>query len=211
VEYLHTVYEKDVIDEMIFHSSSMTKADMLAVLESYHASIRRLLLKGFRVLTPMAQYGVSIKGNFVDQSDGFDTSRHRLEPRVSPSRELRQAIMNQVPVEKEMATVQQPSLIQYLSLSNGHTGNTLIPGGMGKLLGKELRYDPDDPEQGLFLIAADKSEQRLSSDGIIMPGSLVFMIPAELAPGNYRLEVRVRVDEETLSSGRLKDVLTVAP
>jgi hypothetical protein len=82
---------------------------------------------------------------------------------------------------------------------------------MGKLLGKHLRYDPDDPEQGLFLIAADKSEQRLSSDGIIMPGSLVFMIPAELTPGNYRLEVRVRVDEETLSSGRLKDVLTVAP
>ena len=59
------------------------------------------------------------------------------------------------------------------------------------------------------MIAADKSEQCLSSDGIIMPRSLVFMIPAELAPGAYRLEVRVRVDEETLSSGRLKQVLTV--
>jgi hypothetical protein len=37
------------------------------------------------------------------------------------------------------------------------------------------------------------------------------MIPAELAPDYYRLEARVQVDEETLSSGRLKDVLTVAP
>ena len=189
----------------------MTRADMLAVLESYHASIRRLMLKGYRVLTPMAQYGVSIKGNFVDQGDGFDTSRHRLEPRVGPSRELRQAIKNQVPVEKEMAAVQQPILAQYLSLSNGHTGHTLIPGGMGKLIGKQLRYDPDDLEQGIFLVAADRSEQRLSGDGIIMPRSLVFMIPVELAPGDYRLEVRIRVDEKTLSSGRLKDVLTVAP
>jgi hypothetical protein len=60
------------------------------------------------------------------------------------------------------------------------------------------------------LIVADKSEQRLSSDEIIVPGSLVFMIPAELAPGAYRLEVRVRVDEETLSSGRLKRTLTAA-
>ena len=34
VEYLHTVYEEDVIDEMIFHSSSMTKADMLAALNA---------------------------------------------------------------------------------------------------------------------------------------------------------------------------------
>lgn len=102
VEYLDTVYEEDVIDEMIFHSSSMTKADMLAVLENYHASIRRLMLKGYRVLTPIAQYGVSIKGNFVNQGDGFDTSR-----------ELRQAIMNQVPVEKEMAAAQQPILVQY--------------------------------------------------------------------------------------------------
>jgi len=184
---------------------------MLAVLESYHASIRRLIMKGFRVVTPMAQYGLSVKGNFENQGDGFDSSRHRVEPRVGPSRDLRQVIMNQVPVEKETATVPQPILFQYLSLSNGHTDNTLIPGGMGKLIGKHLRYDPEDPEQGLFLIAADKSEQRLSGDGIILPSSLVFMIPAKLVAGSYRLELRVRVDEETLNPGRLKDVLKVAP
>ena len=61
-----------------------------------------------------------------------------------------------------------------------------------------------------LLIGADKSGQRLSSDGIILPGSLVFMIPANLVAGSYRLELRVRVDEETLNSGRLKDVLIVA-
>jgi hypothetical protein len=37
------------------------------------------------------------------------------------------------------------------------------------------------------------------------------MIPAELVPGSYRLELRVRIDEETLNSGRLKDVLRVVP
>jgi hypothetical protein len=100
--------------------------------------------------------------------------------------------------------------VQYLSLSNGHTPNTLTPGGMGKLIGERLRYEPSDPAQGLFLIAADGSERRLPTDGVILPGSVVFMIPADLAPGAYRLEVRVRFEPETLSLGRLKDVLTAA-
>ena len=56
--------------------------------------------------------------------------------------------------------------------------------------------------------AAAKSERRLSTDGIIMPGSLVFLIPADLASGSYRLEVRVRFNGSDISAGRLKDVLT---
>lgn len=209
IEYLDTIYEEDIIDEMMSYNSAMTKADHLAVLENYHAAIRRKLLQGFRVLTRSAQFGLSIKGNFDNQGDGFDPSRHRVEPQVNISPELRHALTNQVPVEKQLALTPQPLLAQYLSLSNGHTPNTLIPGGMGKLIGQRLRYDPTDPTQGLFLIAADGSERRLPTDGVIQPSSIIFIIPADLASGAYRLEVRVRFNPEILSTGRLTDVLTL--
>jgi hypothetical protein len=210
VEYLDTIYEEDIIDEMMSYNSAMTKADTIAVLENYQAAIKRKVLQGFRVMTRCGQYGVTIKGNFTNQGDGFDPSRHRVEPQINLSPQLREAITNQITVEKVLAPVRQPMPVQYLSLSNGHTPNTLIPGGMGKLIGERLRYEPADPEQGLFLLAANGSERRLPTDGMIMPGSLVFMIPADLAPGAYRLEVRVRFDAATFSTGRLKDVLTAA-
>lgn len=210
VEYLDTIYEEDIIEEMMSYNSAMTRADTLAVLEMYQAAIKRKLLQGFRVMTRSGLYGVGIKGNFTSQGDGFDPSRHRLEPVIAVSSELRQAITNQIPVEKALAPAQQPMPVQYLSLSNGQTPNTLIPGGMGKLIGERLRYDPGDPTQGIFLLDNNHSERRLPTDGIIMPGSLVFMVPADLTPGTYRLEVRVRFDEATLSVGRLKPSLTTA-
>lgn len=210
VEYLDTIYEEDIIEEMMSYNSAMTRADTLAVMENYQAALKRKLLQGFRVMTRNGLYGVSIKGNFTDQGDSFDPSRHRIEPVIAVSPELRQAITNQIPVEKILAAVPQPQPVQYLSLSNGHTPNTLIPGGMGKLIGERLRYDPADPEQGIFLIAANNTERRLPTDGIIMPGSLVFLVPTDLTPGTYRLEVRARFDAEDLSVGRLKNGLTVA-
>lgn len=210
VEYLDTIYEEEIIDEMMSYNSAMTKADTIAVLENYQAAIKRKLLQGFRVITRSGVYGVGIKGNFTDLGDGFDLSRHRVEPLIAISPELREAITNKVPVEKALAPVRQPMPVQYLSLSNGQESNVLTPGGMGKVIGERLRYDPADPEQGLFLIAADKSERRLPTDGLIQPGSVVFLIPADLTPGAYHLEVRVRFDTATFSAGRLKHALTVA-
>lgn len=209
VEYVGTLYEDDIIEEMISYNSTITKADILAVQEMYHAAIIRLLLKGFHLLTRSAHFGLTIKGNFSGQGDVFDLSRHRLEPQVNISPALREAILNKVLVEKELVNGPQPMPVGYESLSNGHSGNLLIPGGMGRVIGQSLRYDPDDVEQGLFLIAADRSERRLPSDGIIKPGSLVFLIPSDLASGDYRLEVRTRFNGGEISLGRLPDVLTV--
>lgn len=209
VEYLDTIYEDDIIDEMMSYNSAMTRADTIAVLENHKAAIKRKLLQGFRVMTSTAQYGLVIKGNFASLADGFDPSRHRVEAQVNLSPELRQAILNKVSVEKLLATAPQPRPVQYLSLSNGHTPNTLTRGGMGKVVGQELRYDPADPEQGLFLLASDGSERRLPTDGVILPGSIIFMVPADLDPGEYELEVRVRY-EAKLRAGQLPDLLTVA-
>lgn len=58
------------------------------------------------------------------------------------------------------------------------------------------------------LVAADGSARRLPTDGVILPGSIIFMVPADLAPGEYELEVRVRF-EAKLRAGQLPDMLTV--
>ncbi len=85
----------------------------------------------------------------------------------------------------------------------------LTPGGMGRLYGARLKFDPSDPRQGIFFIAADKTETRAGCAAENVPQQLIFLIPPLLA-GTYTLEVRnLAEDSLALRRGSLGYALTV--
>ena len=47
--------------------------------------------------------------------------------------------------------------IRYPLGSDGDGDGVLTPGGMARLSGHRLKFDPADPEQGLLLMAADRT------------------------------------------------------
>ncbi len=195
---------------MIARGSTITKADALAVLQDYYATIENLVLDGFKVTTPAANYGVSVKGNFDSQADGFDPNRHRTEANVNPGVRFRRAILNNAQLSKQEATKPRPNPLQYTNPNNGDLNNTLTPGGMGQLSGHRLKFDPADPKQGLFLIAADNNAARVEVIGKNTPRELIFLVPAGLAPGDYTLEVRSLFGQNSIRTGALEEPLTVA-
>jgi hypothetical protein len=77
--------------------------------------------------------------------------------------------------------------------------------------GRLLRYDPADPSQGLFLVAADKTETRVERIIKVRPSEVSLIAPA-LPAGTYTLEVRAAFDEDgtDIRSGKLLEALTVA-
>ena len=83
VQFAGSVDLDGVIKRMIERGSTTTTADVLAVLQDYHAAIESLVLEGFKVITPGANYGVSVKGVFDGRTDNFDQARHQVAPLVS--------------------------------------------------------------------------------------------------------------------------------
>jgi hypothetical protein len=206
-----TVDLNGVIDRMLEQGSTITRGDILAVLENYHQAIERLVLEGRRVITPAAVFFAGVGGTFTDATDGFDPQRHELRVTVTPARGFRQAIRSQARVTKTEAQELLPAPQSALDRESGKTNETLTPGGVMVLGGKRLKFDEGDTLQGVFLInTGDESITRVRTYARNLPSQVSFVAPA-LPAGQYRLELRSALNgAEQLRIGRLKDQLTVA-
>jgi hypothetical protein len=196
-------------DQIIQRGSTVSRADILSVLEDYHAAIENLLRLGMSINTPTANFRVAIQGVFEGEGDGFDPARHRVMARVSAGRRLRLAL-ERVEVVKDEATELVPKPLEYADMASGTTNQVLTPGDGALLTGYRLRYDPADPDQGIFLLAADGTATRVERFIKLMPGEVSLIAPA-LPAGTYTLEVRTSVNGTGgIRSGKLRAPLTVS-
>jgi len=201
----------EVIERMIQHGSTLTKQDVMAVLDEFFDTVELLVLEGNNVVTPLANFSVSIKGNFTSTDDSFDSSRHQIEPIVNPNQALRRLIKSKAQVQQQQASRPMPQPEEYLNPNNNETSpDQLVPGGGAIVRGHQLQFDPVDPEQGIYLANGDGSSTRAE---VILRNTnreLSFLVPAGLHPGTYTVEVRVRYGSERIRSGRLEQSLAVA-
>lgn len=207
------------MDEMEWHSSTLTKTDMLAVMESHERAIIRALLKGKRVVTNLIHYQLSVKGVFTDLDDPLEEKRHTIGPSVSAGPVLKREINNNtVAVERLASTKPKPRLDNYTNLHNSDPNTVLTPTYMARLRGDKLGFDMGDPEQGLFLVPqangsgalTDPSAIRVEDVARLTNREIIFRVPDTLPAGLYRLEVRRRFGQNSLRTGMLDEPLTVS-
>jgi hypothetical protein len=185
----------------------VTRADVLAVLDNFFTTIEGLLLLGFNVTTPGANYRVGIKGGFDGQTDSFTPGRNSVEASINPSARLRRA-MQRAQVQKQESSERLPRPLNYTDLNTGELNNRMTPGGIGRLTGYRLKFDPADANQGIFFI--NGSTTQVDVVGKNDPSELMFLVPASLTSGNYSLEIRSAIgNTAVLHTGLLADVLRV--
>jgi hypothetical protein len=199
----------DIVRRIIKRDSTVGKVDVLGVLEAFVSVVETLLEEGDSISIPLFNVRVTISGVFNGQLDSFDPERHQLNIRTTPGVRLKQALRDVSVVQVDRDNP-HPRPKSFFDVSSQAYDSVLTPGGMGNIIGRWLRFDAKDPEQGIFLIAeADKSETRVEVVGKNTLRELFFTIP-ELAPGDYRLAVRARVSGgSTLRDGLLEPILTV--
>ncbi|MDR8392506.1 DUF4469 domain-containing protein [Aliifodinibius sp. S!AR15-10] len=77
-------------------------------------------------------------------------------------------------------------------------------------MGELLKIDPEDPDQGLFLVASDGAETKVEEFVENSPSKLGFRVPEGLASGEYTMEVRAKLhNTNELRVGTLKAPLAV--
>jgi hypothetical protein len=200
----------DVIDRIIERGSTVTRADIVSVLEDYYAAIENLVLEGLNVNTPGANYGASIKGVFDGRDDAYDAARHQVEGAVSPGRRFRKCVRERARVSKLEQIRPKPNPTDYYDIVTGQRNSVLTPGAMGRVVGHRLKFDAEDPAQGIFFVAADGSEMQVTLAGRNKPSELIFTVPQGLAPGAYALEVRATINGGVeIRTGRLEAPLNV--
>lgn len=212
VHHSHVAGIDDVVDRIVNQGSTVTRADIFCVLEDYFLAIEYLLLEGARINTPLVNFGLSIRGVFKHCQERFDATRHELRVTFGVGRRLRKTIRRRGKVTRKAGRVPFPTLYFYHDACTGEYNGALTTGGLGKVVGEWLKFDPTDEAQGIFLIDEEGRETRVAVVGTNRPKELVFQSPHDLAPGGYRLEVRAIVGKNGVEvrPGRLDAVLQVA-
>ncbi|NJK95838.1 MAG: DUF4469 domain-containing protein [Bacteroidales bacterium] len=198
-----TFTEDGIIDRMISRGSTVTKAEALSVLEEYGLALEDILKGGNNVNTKLFSIYPSIAGVFNGQSDGFDKSRHAVRLNITSGSRLNK-IIGSIQVQRVELTSPAPVLQKFTNLRTKTINESFTPGQIASIAGLMLKFDEADPLQGIFFIAADSTETRVSNVSKNKPSELLFFVPDSLTTGTYQVEVRsILHGRKTLSVGRL--------
>ena len=179
------------------------------MLEEFEAAVEQALSDGHSINTPLFRIGASVQGVFEGETETFDRSKHYVRLNVSPGARIGEIAPN-LSVEKVEASSPQPTPITFKDIVSGTTNETLSPSGVGEISGSRLKLDLGDEEQGVFFIDSDGTATKSATIIRNKPSNLIFMIPAGLPTGEYRVEVRARLRSgSALKSGRLDYQLQV--
>jgi len=187
---------ENIVERMMSQGSTITKADILAVLENAIKATENILLEGNRVnFGDLVQLYPKMKGNFNSLLDTFDSKRHLIDVAANPGVKMRNTIKQNATPEKEMAFKPMPEVMDYYDLESDEHNGPITPGTTGSIQGHRLKYNSEISDEGIFLIAAtDSSETKITSVLKNLPKELIFQVPMSLTPGaSYSLEVRSRM------------------
>jgi hypothetical protein len=211
VNHVHTL--EDLIDQIVSRGSTVTRAEVLSVFDELCLAVEQSLKAGNAVNTSLFMIMPSIKGRFTGDADSFDRERHEIRLRMKPGRRLKKVVQH-IKVEKTSGGKQCPKPEHFYDNATQTRDKAITPGNGARIVGTQLKFSEDAPEQGIFFIHTSNGNITRVNDGLIrnMPSELIFLIPVGMLSGTYRIEVRtVFRHTKVVRSGVLPFTLTVSP
>ncbi len=202
---------EDIASGVVRPGSTITQAEFVAMMEEFIAEVLRRVGRGESVVTDLITVRPTITGVWRDADDTFDPTRHHGHVRVSPGKRLRK-LAEELRFEQVRATDQSaPAPARVEDFTTDEINGALTKGGVVRLTGVNLKFDLADPTQGLFLVKSTGAATRIEKVKTNKPSQQLFIVPATLGAGTYRLEVRSKIKGSTqLKTAALPASLTVA-
>ncbi len=197
---------------MVSRRATVTKAEAVSVLEEYGYAIKRLLENGGGSLkTSLFNITLSIVEVFTNDEDSFDPARHQVKIRMTPGSRLRD-LEKRIKATKITAEKPRPVLLYFFDNTADSSNEVITPGGAATIRGTLLKFDESNAQEGVFFVKNDNTVTKVTSKLLRnKPGELIFMIPAGLSGGTYRVEVRTHLSNtKELRISALPYDLTIA-
>ncbi len=208
VKAIGTISYDQLINRVADMHTTVSRSELLACFADSDTMIVRLLQEGYNVLTGLVYYTATVQGDFKDESDYFDRSRHHLKPLVLPTKRLNKSLRD---AEVEKVLVEKPHPLPWAchDQASGTDNYLLTPGGTARVSGHNMNFEQEDPQQGIFFVDELKIRTQVEQIYWKDQAALVFVVP-NLAPGKYQLTVRGRQrNSEQVREGALEEILTV--
>ena len=181
-------YDKEaVIAYLLRKGTSLTRTDVLAVLNGIEETVVDITKDGGTVNTPLICTSFSVSGVFEGPLDTFDGNRHKLNVNVSKGTLLRD-LEAKIAFEKTSAVSPQPLILEVKDSVSGKVNEVLTPNGVVELFGNSIKIAGDNADCGLWFVP--ESGEAVKAQVIVQnkPSIIIAIIPA-LPAGTYTLRV----------------------
>ena len=186
---------------------TMTEEEMYAAYSSMEKAMTDIISQGGSVQLSILNTSFTISGVFENDQEVFTEGKHQLNLKLQPGDGL-VAAARRNRLKRVKAKEYAPEPVKLEDVASGTVNELLTPGNMACLKGTDLKFDPEQADEGVYAINDQGKAVKVEHLARNMPGELVFLVPAKLGKGPHWLEVRNRSYQE-LSIGRLKHPLVV--
>lgn len=202
-----TANMETVLDYMAT-DTALEETDMRAAVSRFHQALLHYLKRGEKVAMPFGTFQLGARGTYPDgETPRIETRNLRVNFKPSPGllgdlRRGAKIVMEddanrRLPVIKIVTNAEAPDWID-----EGKAGHII------EMQGARMSFDPEDTELGVFLVAIDGTEHRMTVYGRIGTARILFKL-AKVPVGAYTLEVRTRPSDRDVWVGLAPEPFTV--
>jgi len=188
------VESDDFLNRMAQARTTLSKTDILAVFQLAREELVRLLAEGNYVKTPLGAALPVASGSFRTRDDSFLPKKRgsghtlRIDFRLDPG--LEAAALAKIRYVRDRKPERRAPLLTLASSVKTGSSGQVEAGGLIRIVGARLKFDPAQPEQGLYFRGPTRTETRAPVYAYVRPSSLVALVPPDLPEGSYELIVR---------------------
>lgn len=201
-----------LIDAVAQANTTVTKADVLAVITEYERQVQKSLQEGYSVESFFGTLSVGAGGSAEKASEKFSPKKpkdkrtlekdHKLSLNFKANSSFLRKVKEGVQYRTERLQRICSPHITYVLNAETKAAEALAPGGCVHIHGQFIKAELNDNEQGVFLTGAKKT-YRLSRYMRCTRCSIDAMLPNDLPPGSYRIHVCTRRTETLCTSNSL--------
>jgi hypothetical protein len=196
-------------------SSGVSATEMTRIVNLWLKEMSYQLCDANGVNTGYFTAELHIKGVFNSLNEPYTADKHKLLFEFHQGSLLRKEL-EEVSVAIEGAADTTPLLDQLIDCTGGDINQRITIGGIIEIKGYNLKFLPAEAANGIFLIAADGAETKLTVTPTNTPQRLLAQAPANLPAGEYFVEVRTTWTSsgkplKTIKTGRFASALPAEP
>jgi hypothetical protein len=192
-----TLRQDDVIDRMLKKNTTVTRQDILVVLDLMKETVREEALSGNPIITDLFKIQPGIRGGFTTSDDEFDGSRHRVILNLNASPDFKKEFLKSAELAKVGAREDKLVIEQIFDYATWAPGETFPAGGTIELRGRNLRSDVK-PEISLV---REGSDEPITLTRIFnwADRNIVCALPGDLEAGRYQISAVLKKGLKTIS------------
>ena len=199
--FARVVYSRDLdtnefLGNVIGMGSTLTMGDLKAAVEMINTGLQTEINRGNRVRLPWGVYYPAIRGSMEHAEGQYQSGRNKFVAKVTiPQAYTKSLSENGVPV-KVRGGERNPVLKRLLDQVYDVANLVLTSNSVASLKGSDLKFNKNDPQQGVFLVDEKGVKTRSPFYADITEQRVLFVVP-QLEQGKvYRVCLKT-LDPET--------------